>query len=100
MRSVKDPRLSLSLTEVMKIAKLTSPLLDAPRLSSPMPRLRHGRRLAVLFHLNLFTLFFALLLAHLPRLLLPKLFFSQKIGFGLCRLPEISLLHLSAKRSA
>ena len=69
-RLVKDARLSLPLTEVMKIAKLTSPLLDAPRLSSP--RLRHGRRLALLFHpnliLNLYTRFFALLLA-LPALL-------------------------------
>ena len=78
---VKDPRLSLPLTEVMKIARLTSPLLDAPRQSSPRPRLRHGRRLALLFHvnstLNLSTLFFALSLAHLlplltsPTVLLP-----------------------------
>ena len=37
----------------MKIARLTSSLLDAPRQSSPRPRLRHGRRLALLFHLNL-----------------------------------------------
>ena len=70
-RLVKDARLSLALTEVIKIARLTSPLLHAPRQSSPWPRLRHGRRLA-LFHpnltLNLFTLFFALLLALLPRL--------------------------------
>ena len=66
-------RLSLPLTEVMKTARLTSPLLDAPRQSSPRPRLRHGRRLALLFHLNLtlnlYTLFFALSLALLPRLL-------------------------------
>ena len=71
-RLVKDARLSLPLTEVMKIARLTSPLLDAPRQSSPRPRLRHDRRLALLFHsnliLNLYTLFFALSLAHLPRL--------------------------------
>ena len=44
--------------------RLTSPLLDAPRQSSPRPRLRHGRRLAHLFHTNqtqkLYTLFFAL----------------------------------------
>ena len=45
-RLVKDARLLLPLTEVMKIARLTSPLLDAPRQSSP--RLRHGRRLALL----------------------------------------------------
>ena len=65
MRLVKDARLLLPLTEVMKIARFTSPLLDAPRQSSP--RLRHGRRLALLFHLNLtlnlYTLFFALSLA-------------------------------------
>ena len=69
---VKDARLSLPLTEVMKIARLTSPLLDAPRQSSPWPRLRHGRRLALLFHINLtpklYTLFFALSLALVPRL--------------------------------
>ena len=67
---MKDARLSLPLTEVMKIAKLTSPPLDAPRQSSP--RLRHGRRLALLFYLgltlNLYILFFALSLALLPRL--------------------------------
>ena len=44
---------SNALTEVMKIARLTSPLLDAPRLSSPRPRRRHGRRLALVFRLNL-----------------------------------------------
>ena len=64
MRLVKDARLSLPLTEVMKIARLTSPLLDAPHLSSPRPRLRHGRRLALLSRPNLtlnpYTLFFAL----------------------------------------
>ena len=43
----------------MKIARLTSPLLDALRRSSPRPRLTHGRQLAFLFHLNLYTLFFA-----------------------------------------
>ena len=48
----ESARLSLPLTEVMKIARLTSPLLDAPRQSSPRPRLRHGRRLALLFHPN------------------------------------------------
>ena len=31
VRLVKDARLSLRLTEVMKIAKLTSPFLNAPR---------------------------------------------------------------------
>ena len=71
-RLVKDARLSLPLIEVMKIARLTSPLLDTPRQSSPRPKLRHGRRLALLFHPNLtqklYTLFFALSLALLPRL--------------------------------
>ena len=69
---MEGARLLLPLTEVMKIARLTSPPLDAPRQSSPRPRLRHGRRLALLFHLgltlNLCTLFFALSLALLPRL--------------------------------
>ena len=71
---VKDAGLSLLLTEVMKIARLTSPLLDVPRQSLPRPRLRlrHGRRPALPFHLNLIlnlcTLFFALSLALLPRL--------------------------------
>ena len=71
-RLVKDVRLSLPLAEVMKIASLTSPLLDAPSQSSRRPRLRHGRQLALLFHLNLtlnlYTFFFALSLALLPRL--------------------------------
>ena len=49
---MKDARLLLSLTEMMKITRLTSLLLDAPRLSSPRPRLRHGRRLALLLHPN------------------------------------------------
>ena len=69
---MKGARLLLLLTEVMKIARLTSPLCDAPGQSLPRPRLRHGRRLAFLFHpnlaLNLYTLFFALSLALLPRL--------------------------------
>ena len=69
---VKDARLLLPLTEVMKIDRLTSLLLDTPPQSLPRPRLRHGRRLALLFHLgltlNLYTLFFALSLAFLPHL--------------------------------
>ena len=73
VRLVKDLRLSLQLTKVMKIARLTSHLLDALRQSSPRPRLRHGRRLALLLHPNqtrkLHTLFFALSLAFLPPLL-------------------------------
>ena len=71
-RLVKDARLSLLLTEVMKIARLTSPFLDVSRLSLSRPKLRHGRRLALLFHskltLNPYTLFFALSLALLSRL--------------------------------
>ena len=69
---VKDARLLLPLTEMMKIARLTSPLLDAPRQSLPRPRLRHDRRLALLSHLNLTqnlcTPSFALSLALVPRL--------------------------------
>ena len=74
-RLLKDARFSLPVTEVMKIARLTSPLLHAPCQSSP--RRRHGRRLALLSHLsltlNLYTLFFALSLVDLPRLFLPLL---------------------------
>ena len=104
---VKDARLLLPLTEVMKIASLTSPLLDTPRQSSPRLRLRHGRRLALLSHpnltLNLYTLFFAISLALLPRV--PPLLISLTvvlpgIGFGLCRLPEIPLFRFSAKGPA
>ena len=82
LRLVKDARLSLPLTEVMKITRPISPLLDASRQSSLKPRLRHGRRLALLFHPNqtreLYTLFFALLLALLPRL--PPLLISQTVS--------------------
>ena len=71
-RLVKDARLSLPLTEVVKIVSLTSPLPDMPRLSSPRPRLGHGRRLALLSHLNLTlnlcTLYFVLSLALLLHL--------------------------------
>ena len=40
MRLMKDARLLLPFTEVMRIARLTSPLLDASGQSSPRPRLR------------------------------------------------------------
>ena len=74
VRLLKEARLSLPFTHVMKIARLTSPLLDVLHLSSPRPRLRHGKQLALLFHpnqtQNLCTLFFALSLALLPHLLL------------------------------
>ena len=80
-RLVKNAKLSLPLTEVMKVARLTSPLLDAPRQSSSKPRLRHDRRLALLFHSNqtkkLYTLFSALSLALLPRL--PSLLISLTV---------------------
>ena len=93
MRLVKDVRLSLLLTKVMKIARLTSPLLDVPRQSSPRPKLRHGRRLALLFHPNqtqkLYTLFFALLLALLPCL-------SSSPNFPNCSSPRESALVYAA----
>ena len=73
VRLVKDARLSLPLTEMIKIARLTFPFLDAPRQSSPRPRLMHGKRLALFFHPNqtrkLYTLFSAISLALFPRLL-------------------------------
>ena len=40
------------------------------------------------------------LLPRLPSLLTSQLFFSQGIGFGLCRLPEITLFRFSAKGPA
>ena len=46
---MEDIKLSLPLTEVMKIARLTSPLPDVLRLSSSKPGLRRNRRLALLF---------------------------------------------------
>ena len=56
----------------MKIARLTSPPLDVLRLSSPRPKIRHGRRLALLSRpnliLNLCALSFALSLAILSPL--------------------------------
>ena len=69
---VKEVRILLPLTEVIKIVRLTSPLHGMPRQSSPRPRLRHGRRLALLSHLNLCILSFVRSLAlrsHLPTLL-------------------------------
>ena len=81
--------------------------ISVSRQSSPRPRLRHGRRLALLFHLNLTlnlcTLFFTLSLALLPRLpplLISPTVFSQGIGFNLCCLPAIPLFHFSAKGPA
>ena len=54
---VNDARPLLSLTEVMNIARLTSLL---PR-SSPRPRLRHGRGLALLSCPNLTSTYISLL---------------------------------------
>ena len=53
VRLVQDAWCSLLLTEVMKITRLTSSHLDVPRQSSPRPRLRHGRGLALFFYPNL-----------------------------------------------
>ena len=67
---VNDVRNLLPFTQLMKIVRLTSPLPDMPRLSSP--RLRHGRQLALLSHLNLtldlHTLCFILSMALFPHL--------------------------------
>ena len=71
-RSRRKAKPSLPLTEVMKIARLISPLVNVLCLSLPRPRLRHGKRLALLFRPNLtlnpYTFLFALSLAFLPRL--------------------------------
>ena len=71
---MKDAKLSLPLTEVMKTAGLTSPLPDVLRLLSQRPKLRHGRLLTPLSHsnltLNLYTLSSVLPLALLPPLLI------------------------------
>ena len=107
VRLVKGAELLLPLTEVMKIARLTSLLLDAPRLSSPRPKLRHGRRLALLFHLrqtlNPYTLSFAqspALLPRVPPILISPIALLPGNRFWLHRLPEIPLFCFSAKGSA
>ena len=71
--------------EAMKIVRLTSLLPNMPRLSSPNPRLRYGRRLAHLsvqmLTLNLCILSFVLSLAFLPHLsplLIPQLFLFRE----------------------
>ena len=72
---MRDVKLSLPLIEVMKFVRLTSSLPDMPHLSSPKPRLRHGRRLACLslqnLTLNPCTLSFILSLALLHYLFHP-----------------------------
>ena len=104
VRLVKDARLLLPLTEVMKIARLTSSLLDGFHQSSARPRLRHCRQPTLLFHLNLtlnlYTLFIALSLALLPRL--PPFLTSQTAllpGSRLWSMP-ISFFRFSAKGPA
>ena len=74
---MKDARLLLSLTEVIKIVRLASLLSDVLCLSSPKLRLRHGKQLAHLsllnMTLNLCILSFVLsqvLLLRLPPLLI------------------------------
>ena len=52
-RLVKDVRLSLLLIDLITIVRLTSLLPNMPRLSSPKPKLRHGRQLALLSRPNL-----------------------------------------------
>ena len=101
---VKDVRLLLQLTEAMKIVALSFSLLHMLCLSWPKPRLRHGRRLALLSHpnltLNLCTFSFVLslaLLPHFPSLLtLP----TQGVGFSLHRLHEIPFFCLPVKGPA
>ena len=69
---MKDARLPIPLTEVMKIVRLTSLFPEMLRLSSPRLRLRHDRRLVLnsrpILTLNLHTLSFVLSLAYLPPL--------------------------------
>ena len=75
----------------MKIARLKSPLSDVLRLSSPRPRLRHGRRLALLSRpnptLNLCTFFFVMSLALLPYR--PPLLILPTVSFPRCRLRSL-----------
>ena len=73
----------------MKIARLTSLLLDTPCQSRP----RHGKRLALLFFPNqtrkLYTLLFALSLILLPHL--PPLLFFQTVLLPENRLQSMPL---------
>ena len=78
-----------------EIARFISPLLDAPRQSSPRPRLRHGRRLAFFLPksnpLTVYSLlFFALSLALL--LGLRPLLISQTVLLPRNRLRSIPLI--------
>ena len=66
---MKDVRLLLPLVKVMKIVRLTSFPLDMLRVSTPRPRLRHGRRLARL------SLSLSLSLSLFPKSDLKKVYF-------------------------
>ena len=81
-------RLVLPLIQVMNIIRLATLLPDIPRISSPKPRLRHGRRhvhLSLLnLTLNLRILSFALSLALLPH-------FSPPLTSPIVPLPESRL---------
>ena len=88
----------------MEIVRLTSPLPVMHRVSSPRPRLRNSRRLALLSRLNstlnLCTLSFVLSLAFLshlsPLLISPTVPLPEGVSFGLHRLPEIPLFCIPA----
>ena len=108
MRLVNDARLSLPLTKVMKIARLTTPLPDALRLSSPRPRLRHGRRLAVLSRLSSSTVIGPdkvsyPMLKHLPRfgmvflLHIFNLFWSLHSFPSIWKTSSINIIHKMGK---
>ena len=83
-RLMKDVRLSLLLTQVMKFVRLTSTFFDVHSLSSPRPRLRYGWRPALLLHLNL-----TLNLGTLPFVLSLALFshFAPLLNFSTFLLP-------------
>ena len=99
---VKDARLLLSLTEVMKITRLTSPLLG--RASSVIAKAEAWQTTCSSLSpkSNLKTVYslctlYCWLFHCLPPLLTSQLFFSQEIDFGLHRLPKISIFCFSAK---
>ena len=84
----------------MKIARLTSPLLDVVRQSSPRPMRKHGRRLALLSRpnltLNLCTLSFVLSQAPLPHL--PSLLISPTVPIPGNRLRSSPSTHFSVSK--
>ena len=106
-KAVCERRKASAAAQRMKIIRLTSLLFDMSRLSLPRPRLRHCRQLALLSLLNLILnlciLSFVLslvLLPHLPSLQTPQLSLSERVDFGLSRLPKIPLFCLTVKGSA